>query len=445
MRMSADVRNRLIETIEDIFKQVRHEKKQQLQIDDKLAAYHIPRGSLNEWMIHSEMLKSLPFEELYILSDALHEVTHREEIRTDLFFSQADSRRARNYRRATDEFQYPYTIPSVLKSGEQDFLTVMSYQEIAQLWSSGALSYNFNAQRLSKKKISKKDQTVIEKPDINPKSVKNITKLMLDRKYRTDTIIMNILVDGHDQVEYADGELTIHEGTTINLIDGMHRVQAILTVIEQEPDYEGYMNVSLKHYPLEQAQFLLGQINTVNRFDKTLVKHYMAETEAANIARDLMNLPELKNRVSIKTALDKKLNYLTNFAILSDTIETVFRPRTTRERYDAADVLKKFFGYMISYYDKEFVSDVVETRKTSWMNHHNTFVGYIVLAKKLYDEYGKDFPVSQITALIDSIDFAKREGVPFNDIISPQGKVNSNKIKKEIQAYFQNIPLGAVR
>lgn len=90
----------------------------------------------------------------------------------------------------------------------------------------------------------------------------------------------------------------------------MHRVQAILNVLEEEPDYEGFMNVAIKYYPLSEAQFLLGQINTVNRFDKTLVKHYMAESIGAQVmsAQGKVNSNKIKRQ--IKQFFEQKVDEL---------------------------------------------------------------------------------------------------------------------------------------
>src|SRR5690606_19672168 len=147
--------------------------------------------------------------------------------------------------------------------------------------------------------------------------------------------------------------------------------------------------------------------NTVNRFDKTLVKHYMGESIGSQITKDLMHTPELRNRISIKTTIDRKLNYFTNFSIVSDAIEASFEPKNNKDRYDITEVLKKFFGYLIPTFDNEFIKNHKEYSKISWFNHHNTFVGFIVIAQKLYVKYGKDFPVDEIVRIVNNIDFSK--------------------------------------
>jgi len=419
--------------------EVNKNKELQSQVVSVLAAHNIPESVFAEILLNPERAEFLAKEELTLLVLALYEVTKIEEINPSQFYNKTEINKAKKYKRETEAAaSYPYTFENTVLGtpDSKEFLTIMTYKEVAALWNSKILTYNYQTQRLSKKKLNAKGN-VSEKPDVNTKSVKNITRLMLERKYKADTLLFNILVDGNDNIEYDNGELMIQEGTTMNLIDGMHRVQAILTVLEEDPSYVGFINVAIKHYPLQEAQFMLGQVNTVNRFDKTLIKNYMAESQGAQIAKDLMNLPELKNRVSIKTTLDKKMSYLTNFAILSDAIDAVFEPETTKDRYDVTEVLKKFFGYLIPSYPEAFGSKTMkEFSKTSWLNHHNTFVGFVVIAKALFDKFGSDYPVSEIVRIIDNINLSKEDS-EFNELMTTQGKVNSNKVKSQIRKFFE--------
>lgn len=421
-----------------VFSELIKSTEHQREIEEVLVTtYNFQRGIFAEILVNNEKLEQFNKEEIIILADILHKTTKNEKINPKEFYSKTDVVKALKYRfEVEEEITLPYTIEGVLRSGEQDFITVMSYKEIAALWNSNVLTYNFQSQRLSKKKMNTKGK-ITEKADVNLKSVKNIARLMLEKKYRPSTILFNMLVDGQENFEYEDGELTIGEGTTLNLIDGMHRVQAILTVIEQEPNFEGYMNVDIKNYPLPETQQLLAITNMVNRFDKTLIKNYMAESIGAQITKDIMNIPELKNRISIKTSLDRKLNYFTNFAILSEAIESIFAPENNKDRYDYTEVLKKFFGYLVPTFENELIKNKNQTSKVSWITHHNVFVGFVVVCKKIFDKYGKDFPVDEIVRVINSIDLSRKEGSEFNDLMTTQGKVNSNQVKAKIRKFFE--------
>ncbi|GFN32509.1 DNA sulfur modification protein DndB [Paenibacillus xylaniclasticus] len=428
-----------LETVFSVLVEVNKNKEQQREIDDLLNANHrIPRGVFDELLVNPAKFESLSEEEKAVFVTVFYTVTKNEDTNPSNFYSSREIKNAERYKReVVEQLTLPYTFEGVIAAPSgRDYVTIMSYQEVVKLWLSKILTYNFDTQRLSKKK-AKKDGTFLEKIDINQKSVKNIARLMTEGKYKADTLLFNILVDGNDDVEYSNGDLTIGEGTTLNLIDGAHRVTAMIKVLEDNPNFDGFINVAIKHFPLQEAQFLLGQVNTVNRFDKTLIKNYMSETIGAQITKDLMNIPELRNRVSIKTTLDKKILYFTNFAILSESIESIFEPKNTKDRYDFTEALKKFFGYLIPSFESELTTNKSEVAKVSWINHHNMFVGFVVVAKKLYDKYGKDFPVDEIVRIINAIDLSKTEGSEFNTLMAGQGKVNSNRVKRSIRKFFE--------
>ncbi|MDF2649854.1 MAG: sulfur modification protein DndB [Paenibacillus sp.] len=421
-----------------LLNEITKNKDQQREVDELLVSnYRIPRGTFNEILVNHRRLEQLSKDEVIILVNLIYKVTNDNRIDPLNFYTAREMNKALKFKYIDEEnLTLPYTIHGVLGAPSgRDYVTILSYREIKALWNSRIITYNFNTQRLSKKRTNSKGN-IVEKADVNVKSVNNITRLMLEGKYKPDTILLNVLIDGNDHIQFEDGELTIHEGTTVNLIDGMHRVQAILNVLEVIPDYEGFMNVSIKYYPLSEAQFLLGQVNTINRFDKTLVKHYMGESLGAQIAKDLMNIPELKQRISIKTNLDKKLNYFTNFAVLSEAIESIFQPKNSKDRYDITEILSKFFGYMIPAFEEQFITHRHETANSSWINHHNTFVGFIVIAEKLYTKYGKQYPVDEIVRIVSSINLSKNDS-EYNNIMTSQGKVNSNQLKAKIRKFFE--------
>jgi hypothetical protein len=318
------------------------------------------------------------------------------------------------------------------------YSTFLPVHEIKKLWENGAITYNMDVQRLPKEK-KRRDGTTYKIPDIKTSSVNTNFQLMSSGRYKSNSLILNILMDGNDEVEYEDGDLVIHEGTTVNIIDGAHRLEAAVKIAEQDPESEEMLPVLIYHLPLTEAQDALSQINTFNPFDKTLVKYYGNKKISDQIVKEIMSIPELSGRVRIKTAIPKNSKYLTNFAILSESIDKSFEPQNTKDRFEVASVLKKFFGYLISAFPKEFTEDLNKVRENSWINHHNTFYGYVFLAKKIYEKYGEDFPVSKITEAINGIDFRKEDGLPYNDIISPQGKVNANTIKKNIGEFFEGI------
>jgi hypothetical protein len=52
---------------------------------------------------------------------------------------------------------------------------------------------------------------------------------------------------------------------------------------------------------------------------------------------------------------------------------------------DVADFLIDYFNMLLGTYSNEFINNIEETRKTSLINDNNMFVGYIVLARRMFE------------------------------------------------------------
>lgn len=415
-------------------------KDQLRAIEEYLISNHkmIP-GTFTEIVAKPERLNLVDKDELATFANAVFQVTQDENIDPSKFFTAKLVKATKKFEfKQPEVFSLPWEFDEAIQVAPDSYLTKISYQELAQAYQSGVLSYNMETQRLAKKSINKKSGNIKYTPDIKNKSVQNIKRLMLEGKYEPSTIIINVLVDGKSSVSYTGSSLTINEDSTVNIIDGAHRTMAAIEVVEESPEFEGYFNVDLKFYPLEKAQKLLAITNTVNSFDKTLVKFYGGEEYGQEIAKFLRNIPSLKDRIEIKTALTKQIS-ITNFAILSEAIQSIFDPKDGREKYDVQMYLKDFFEYLIPSYNEQLIKNRMENLKTSWFSHHNMFVGFIAIAKVIYDKHGKEASqnLSKISDVLDGIDFNKSTS-PFTEIMGGQGKVNSNRVKKDIAEFITN-------
>ncbi len=424
------------EVLRSVFSELIKNKEQFKEIDDILSdKYNIQRGRINEINANPDIISNFSKEELGVIISTIYSIVKDERINPKNFYSQDEIRKFSKIDYEEETLSFPYTIENVLRSSPSDYICVMSYKELVGWFHSKMITYNFECQRLPVEKMMKKGKVSI-KPKTVIRSVRAIADRMLANEFSTDTIILNILINGEDHIEYNDrGDLTIFEGTEVDIIDGWHRLQAMVLVLEEQPDFVNNMNVSIKHYTLKKAQEALGQFNTVNPFDKVLAKHYSQKGHPRSIVKKLMDNSDLKNKVSLKMTVSKKLGKLTNVDVLSTFIGVLFNIDNDLEEEIIYEHLKKFFGVLINSYPKVFKTEMEKSLKTSWMNHHNTFVGYLVIAHRLFNKYGKNFPIDEVTRIVDSIDLSKTEN-DYHTIMKEQGR-NSNQSKVLIQKYFE--------
>lgn len=434
----------IVEVLTDVFSDIVQNKEILKAIEEHLASKHkMIMGTFDQVMNDKEKLNFLSQDELICIINAIHTVTMDERINPNLFYSEKEVQKGLKYKYKTQEteIEYPYVIEGVLRSSHNEFLTVISYQELKKMWkdgSGGLLTYNYETQRAPKKKLMAKGN-IKKTPTVIKKSVSNIAKLMLEGKFLKSTLTFNILADGTDNIEYDDGELIIGEGTKVNILDGMHRITGMALAMEENPELEGSFEVSIRNYDLNTARYHIGLLNTVNRFDKNLVRFNTDDSFGGLVAKNLIQIPELRDRVETdKTTVSKTLNMITNYSILADSINITFKPESTKEMYEISDFMKKFYGYFISSYPEDFKTDMKKRRSISWFNHHNMHCGFIVLAKMIYDKYNGslDFPISLITQGIEKIDYVKGSGNKLDKIMLEQGNRNSNQSKELIRKFF---------
>lgn len=431
----------LSEMMNLVFNDLIKNKEQQREIDELLFQKHnIFHGTLNELLVEPEKFSSLGQIEQGAIANTIYEVTKDDRIQIQNFFNSRELNKIKKFKKENkSELSFPHTFGNfVIRTTENDFNTSLTYKEVVDLWNSQLLQWNPDIQRKPKEKINAKGE-LIRKPKVNQTSVKQITDLMLKGRFRSNQITFCILMDGSEKFTYDDGELTIEAGN-MYIIDGLHRLSGMINTLEQNPDYQGFVDVAIKYLTYDDARYYLGQINKMSKFDKTFVKALMNDEISDKIVYELDKKSALRGRITTDTTVSKKKTYLTNFAILSKGIEDIFEPKDNVDRINISEVLINFFDYLLDYYPDDFSRDLnklIEARNKSLRNYHNTFVVYLVIAKKLFDKYGKNIPSDEIIRIVENFDFSKDGEYAQVLFGEGSGKVNSNQVKRNIKKYAE--------
>jgi len=427
----------VIDALIEVLPSIAKNKKKQKELDTLLTAQHNFQLGMTQLLLRDyEKLNELETVKLACFVNSCFHITKNKNIDPEIFFSKDILLEAETYRDDYDQVAtLPYVIKSVLRGQDKNFLTIMSYKEIYNLYNSNILNYNYDTQRIAKAKLSTAGE-LIKTPKVYKKSVQKIYELMKEENYPSSTILLNILDNGESQIVYEDGELTILEGSQVDLIDGYHRVLAIVKLISEYPDFVGFMNIDIKHFDLKRARHLLAVTNTTNPFDKTQRMKFANATIGSSIVTELEKLPEFRNKISEKGSISKVLNEYTTFSIMTDSIDQIFNPQNAKEKFEITKLLKEFYSYFLSYYHDKFKNRVVILEE-SWFVHHNMFVLFNVLAKKMYDKYGTELPLDEIPKNLSEIEFRKNVESPLNSLLVTQGKVNSNKIRKDLMKFAE--------
>jgi hypothetical protein len=95
---------------------------------------------------------------------------------------------------------------------------------------------------------------------------------------------------------------------------------------------------------------------------------------------------------------------------------------------------------LLGSYPEEFLMNIEETRKKSLINNNNMFIGYIILARRMFESNMK---ARDIRKIVKDIDFSK-ENKLWNQIgvLDQKGNITeTNKARKAIKDYFNKLDI----
>jgi hypothetical protein len=162
-----------------------------------------------------------------------------------------------------------------------------------------------------------------------------------------------------------------------------------------------------------------------NRLSDTVVQRLKSESD-------------LQGRISQTNRIHSLNKELVTYNVLSNSIDDEFKMNTRVDAEDVADYLIDYFNFLIGSYPEAFINNIEKTRKDSLINDNNMFVGYIVLARKMFE---KGIKPRKVKEYIDNIEF-NRENKLWQEkgILDSQLNItDTNKARKSIKELFENI------
>lgn len=409
--------------------------------NDLMKNHKVFPGKIQQIINKDIEVKDLDLSLVCLLTKKIYELTEDGTMNPNNYFTEKEIRIAQRYEDDYVEEQqlnYPLRFENVIQLSSEDYILSLSVQDIVKLFNNGLIEYNFETQR--DPRYARRKDKIVKVPKLNRKSVREIREHLLNQTYLTDTITLNLLADGNDDMVYdaKTKSLIINDGE-INILDGFHRLKAIIEAYEKDPELEFTFQVAFKNYSLRKAQAYVAQVNTQNKIDKAHLQSLKAERYADFIVKELMRESDLKNKVVAKSMITTRTGGLTTYNTLADAIDDVFEINNKKEAMDVVSYLIKFFDYLIGSYPDAFINKIEDIKEYSLINNSNMFYGYVVLAKKFYNV---NAPVDYVTNIIEKIDFNKNNPLWQQiGVLDKEGRIMKNA-KKSIKKYFsENINL----
>lgn len=128
--------------------------------------------------------------------------------------------------------EYPIRLDAV-KITPNQYVCCISVTNLIEMFKSGKIKYNTNAQR-AVKKISLSNGIEYTTFDVNTKSVQEIAQLLIDHQFVRNTITLRS--NGIILYDQKKKEITINEDSDYDIIDGYHRLQGMVTAQQLSAD-----------------------------------------------------------------------------------------------------------------------------------------------------------------------------------------------------------------
>lgn len=403
---------------------------------DKLNNYGINAGKVIGIYNKSIPLVTLSNAELYLFTKSLFEITDYNSIDISKWFTDEEIKTYNQYKAPKPYKNNVIILNNVDQTSDNRyFCTKATYKEMSDIFGQGLITYNIRTQREAK--VINFGDRFISIPDIKEKPVMEMTELMLKGKFTPNTITLNIRKTGGEKFEYDEKSRTLmiecdNEESFCDIIDGGHRGQAFIRVIEQDPNNQGYTYISILNYTEEEAQEYIEQEDHRTPINKIRIAAFKNSDEYVAIAKDINKYgSEMTNELFNKIALDEtemktQDKYIT-VSTFAEALKYNFgKFENAREVSKTQDYLIKFFNELIGIIkERHFDNNIVFKP--------NTFIGYIALANVLIkDESWKE----SLERILNHFDF--QDDLMWRNIGIFTNRVNLSLIKN-ISEYFRKM------
>lgn len=290
---------------------------------------------------------------------------------------------------------------------------IVTPQQLRQLAYNGFLNYNPQTQRGTKKIVSKITGEVYETIDMFPRSVSEIKKEMKNNQYIPTALAINVLRTGEEKGRFNNGTFTLYASDKNDLLDGMHRTQALIESVESNENFSLPMQLYIFNFDVQEARHYIRQQAQQNPIAKEVLKSYNMNDMFMIWANEIANggnATKSKLFGTIGKDMDdvKHLNKLTtitklgNALALAYTKDSPFDLTDSRDRRNGEEYFINYFNELLSIF-KEDLARIPESRKSNYKLNPNMIYAYIYIASKLYK---KENWQAKLETIITKIDFS---------------------------------------
>ena len=304
----------------------------------------------------------------------------------------------------------------MVKTGiNEQFVTTLTYKQIAQLFEEGVVNYNFATQR--KGKPVRTRGKIIRTATINIDNVNSICRDILDNKFESNMITLNIWKTGDEDFKYNEHtkELSINRSKTIlDVIDGYHRTKGINLAWKKNPRIDGSMIICIKNLTVAEARLFIWQEakGTTNNLDEMAL--YDMDSNIAKLISDINSYRNknniLFNKISMESSNEDILIY---YEIFAENLRMAWGKELQEADIATLGIIKRYicdlYSYMYAYIMNKLKVKKIEELEGTVALDQMFMCGILHLSRKMWLKYNNDIDDEVIEKIVNKLDLTSKD------------------------------------
>ena len=329
----------LLSELSSYFDSIFSDRQKQDLYYDHLHKKGMNRGRFNSFVLKMVSLTSMTEEESYWFASF-----PGTKIEPKDYFSASEIKKYSVSKVKKEESIYPIVFENVLRVSVDQYVTTISTKQLYKMYTNNMLVYNTSTQRSPK--IYYQNGKEMYKINVNLHSVKEIRSLIERGLFIPNELILNIRDDDPEtKYTYREGELQfILKSGTFDILDGFHRIMAIIQVMITNPEFDEKFILSITNFSEEKARRHVAQQDKRNKINSSYSKSLDSTRFETLVANRLNESTDSILYGEIRSVGKRNLDYGKTI----DAIKSTFNPKNMSDvvscTYEIKTGLQKIFS-----------------------------------------------------------------------------------------------------
>lgn len=360
-----------------------------------------------------------------------------EELLLSNWFTEFEITKIESYQfenEESDEISFPLVLQNAEMIKPNVYQVAIPETMIARMRKYYLLKYNFDLQR--DPMLITRGGKIRKKMNIVKKNIEEIEELVLKGELMPTAVVYNCTPYtgvGGEELIYNEKtrELTINEGTIMNILDGTHRTFGIYSAYRKDRNLKNKITTIITNFTDEQAKRFQVQLSKQTPINTARLHQLDAPTLANHIVNALNVSDIFKDKVATNPNRPRD-SYFVHYDEFVTGFEVLWQAETMLDVKDIVSDFSDYLMYLLDYHTKN------KTNKDSYMMDSKLFVGHIALAKKMKEQ---SIPYRDLPDILSMTDWSNNneELVKLKEDVSKSNFKLTKKNALVVGKYFETL------